>query len=83
MNIVKDPYRSQLDDERFESCLRVAASQISPRLNNLVTNKRCQFYYWSSFFFNSCEKCIKDCNRRSKCNANTIFISWCFVGRAS
>lgn len=30
VNIVKDPYRNQLDDERFESCLRVAASQISP-----------------------------------------------------
>jgi hypothetical protein len=42
VNIVKNTSRNTLDDERLESCLRVATSQICPDINIFVAKKQCQ-----------------------------------------
>jgi hypothetical protein len=43
MNIVKNKSRNRLDDERLESCLHIATSQICPDINILVAKTQCQF----------------------------------------
>jgi hypothetical protein len=44
MSIVNNTSRNRLDDERLESYLRVATSQICSDINILVAKKQCQFY---------------------------------------
>jgi hypothetical protein len=43
MNVVKNISRNRLDDERLESCLRVATSEICPDINILVAKNSTSF----------------------------------------
>jgi hypothetical protein len=62
----KNPHTNQIDDERFESCLRVATSQISPDINTAVTNNQRQFSHWNSFFLTA----VNDEQKRARETTN-------------